>query len=645
MEQVIRKTVQLSATLSSNGHTPSNIDLHLSSPVVGTTHFKSVYMDLPNEASSALQKLKNQAIDLFGPNVPSEAKYLPHKSLWYGTDDTLRKFAAEQATTGPFSKGEPISLTHLHVIYAPHQDVRSWKIVGTSRLGYDVFIRRTAFIDGKFEAVRQAENWQTAQTLELLPVVNPANGESLGYMEGCDAANADRAIQAASKAFEKYGSSSLEYRVELMQKLIGLIRARSDYLAKLETTDNGKPLKEAQADISDTADCFDFYCGLAQDQVSSQVKSGKTILDTAQLHCEVVHEPVGPCAMILPFNYPLLMAAWKLAPALISGCTVVLKPSEITSATALELAALIHEAGYPAGVVNILPALGPSVGPTLTGSPLIRKIAFTGSGNTGKHILKESTKHLPNVSLELGGKSPLIIFPDANLPAALDWLLMGIFFNAGQVCSATSRLIVHSSIYDKVKKMLLESVSKLSNRVGDGRDESTLMGPLVSQNQLNRVRSMVSKGISEGAKVIVGESNFSGADSQAKGFFFLPTILEDVNDENTLWKDEVFGPVLVMRKFDTEEEALRLANETRFGLAAAVFTEDSETKRRVARKLEVGIVWVNCSQPTLVQAPWGGMKESGVGRELGPWGLDNFLEAKQITSWKTPENYGWYSDL
>lgn len=353
--------------------------------------------------------------------------------------------------------------------------------------------------------------------------------------------------------------------------------------------------------------------------------------------------------MLFPFFIPRLtflpsLRRSRLAPSLAAGCTVVLKPSEITSVTALEMAALMREVGVPEGVVNVLPGFGPQVGPAITSSPHLRKIAFTGSGNTGKHILKESTRYLPNVTLELGGKSPLIVFEDADLPKALDWLLMGIFFNAGQVCSATSRLIVHSKVYDQVKDMLVKAAGQLTERVGDGRDPRTLMGPLVSLQQYQRVKNMVAQGLQQGATMLIGEKNYSSA-APLNGFFFFPTILENVSDDNTLWKDEVFGPVLVLRKFESEEEAIKQANATRYGLAAAIFTSSPSTARRVTRQLEAGIVWENCSQPTLVQAPWGGMKESGIGRELGPWGLDNFLEPKQVTSWTAKDNWAWYGDL
>jgi betaine-aldehyde dehydrogenase len=649
IEQMITRLVDLSASFGSEPLDASQLKVKLSSPVMGVTHFKSVYLDVVNEpeSSTMLSSIKKKAEALFGPNVPSETTYLPHLSLWYGTNERLRKLTYEAALASEVSDGLEIPLSHLHLVYAPFEDVRSWKIVGSTRVGCDVFFRRTAFIGGSFEFLRNSNLKGSAPHLERLPIFNPASGEVMAYMEGCHKEEAERAIGAAQAAFPIWsGDTSLAQRLVIVRKLVALIRERADYLAKLETTDNGKPLKEAQADVNDAADCFSYYASLAESDKRLNGESDNHIeTGSEQLQCAVHYEAIGVCAMILPFNYPLLMAAWKLGPALLAGCTVVLKPSEMTSATALELAALCREAGVPAGVLNVLPGLGPSVGPTLTSHPSVRKIAFTGSGATGKHILKESTKHLPNVSLELGGKSPALIFQDADIEAGIDWILMGIFFNAGQVCSATSRLLIHSSLYDKVKQVLKEKAELLKKRVGDGRDPNTLLGPLVSLSQYNRVRHLVENGIAQGAKLVTGQSNFEKAAIQRKGFYFDPTIVENVKSDNTLWTNEVFGPVLVIRSFETEQEALQLANDSPFGLAAAVFTQDKERQRRIARQLQVGIVWINCSQPTLVQAPWGGMKESGVGRELGPWGLENFLEPKQITEWVTKDNFGWYQSL
>lgn len=645
LERVIANAAKLSASVSSH-HSDLKVQLH--PPITGTTHFKSVYMDVDQKAEDAMElyNLKESAKSILGPNVPPEQNYLPHLSLWYGTDERQRDQAHKEAVSSSLVSGHHLSLSYLHVVYAPFEDVRSWKIVATSRVGTGVALRRSGFIDGMFEAVRNAEKRTCSDSPVLIPMINPANGLPLAYFEGCEQVEAERAVEAAHKAFKGWSTETpLAQRLVIIRRLIDLIKERKDYLVRMETLDNGKPLKESDADIADVADCFSYYANLAENDVRLNGK-GETPIDTgnASLTSVVEYESVGVCVMILPFNYPLLMAAWKVAPALVAGCTIVLKPSEITSATALELAALAHAAGLPAGVLNVLPGLGPSVGPALTSNPLVRKIAFTGSGVTGKSILEKSTSLLPNVSLELGGKSPAIVFGDADLSTAIDWLLIGIFFNSGQVCSATSRLLVHSSVYEQVKQKLLEAAKKLTSRVGDGLDSNTLMGPLVSETQYRRVKKMVTTGISQGAQMIIGERNLEKR-PDVSGYYWYPTIFDNVDDKNVLWTDEVFGPVLVMRSFETEEEALEKANETRFGLAAAVFTADTDRQRRVSRALDAGIVWVNCSQPTLVQAPWGGMKESGIGRELGPFGLNNFLEPKQVTSYTISENWGWYKDL
>lgn len=644
LENMISHAAKLSSEIDPSA---SNMRLKLSSPTSGTTYFKSVYMDVDSSSSDwkALHTLKQKSIELIGTNVPPENQYLPHISLWYGSNPELRQSALKNSQEGVFAKGREIRAPYLHVVYAPFEDVRSWKIVGTSRLGTGVVLRRSGYIDGQYEAVRNAEKKHFSDLPVLLPITNPANGLPLAYFEGADQVVADRAIEAAHNASKSWAATPLAQRTAIIRKLVQLLRKKKQYLMKMETLDNGKPLKEAEADMNDVADCFAYYADLAESdpklngQGEAPINTGDPLLRSV-----VEYDPVGVCVMILPFNYPLLMAAWKVAPALVAGCTVVVKPSEITSATTMELAALAHAAGLPPGVLNVLPGLGPSIGPAITGSPLVRKIAFTGSGVTGKSILQTSTRLLPNVSLELGGKSPAILFSDADIDTALDWLLLGIFFNSGQVCSATSRLLVHASVYDQVKQKLSTAANKLSEtRVGDGQDPNTLMGPLVSETQLKRVEKMVRQGMSQGAKLVVGERNFDKNSKQ--GYFWYPTILEEVNDENVLWNEEVFGPVLVMRKFDTEEEAIAMANNSRFGLAAAVFTKDEDRQRRCSRSLEAGIVWVNCSQPTLVQAPWGGMKESGIGRELGPFGLYNFLEPKQITSYSISNNWGWYNTL
>jgi len=363
-------------------------------------------------------------------------------------------------------------------------------------------------------------------------------------------------------------------------------------------------------------------------------------LGDASYSCKIRYEPVGVAGMIIPWNYPLLMAAWKLAPCLAAGCTGILKPSELTPMSALELAAIIKESGLPSGVINVVTGLGPDAGQPLTNHPDVEKIAFTGSVATGSKIMSSSAQNIKRVSLELGGKSPLIIFNDVDLDQAVEWIMFGIFFNQGQVCSATSRVLIQQEIFNKVVDKLITEVQKV--KIGNGLHGDTKLGPVVSEGQYNRVLDYIKKGVEEGAKLLTG--GIPKKDELLKGYFVEPTIFTDVSDNATIWKEEIFGPVLCVRVFKTEEEAIEIANNTQYGLAAAVMSKDKNRCNRVAKALRAGIVWVNCSQPTFVEAPWGGMKKSGTGRELGPWGLDNYLEVKQITSYEDENGlgYSWY---
>jgi len=328
--------------------------------------------------------------------------------------------------------------------------------------------------------------------------------------------------------------------------------------------------------------------------------------------------------------------AWKVAPAIAAGCTVVLKPSELTPLTAIEFAKIVVDCKLPDGVINIVTGLGKSAGEPLTTHKLVDKVAFTGSVPTGSHIAKLCAQDIRNVTLELGGKSPILVFDDVDIEKAVEWIMVGIFFNQGQVCSSTSRVLIQEGIYEKILQRLISEVQKIP--VGDGLDPQTKLGPLISEGQYNKVLQNIEKGQKEGASLVVGglpkEERFK------KGYFVSPTVFTNVDEKNTIWNEEIFGPVLCVKTFKHEEEALRLANNTPFGLAGAVMSKDRERCQRVAKAFRAGIVWINCSQPTFVEAPWGGMKKSGTGRELGPWGLDNYLEVKQVTSYDADE-LGW----
>jgi betaine-aldehyde dehydrogenase len=488
-------------------------------------------------------------------------------------------------------------------------------------------MRDRLFIDGK---------WQAPAAGGTIPVMNPATEELLHQAPAAGAEDVDRAVRAARRAFEGgWGTTSGAERARYLDAIAADITARRDELARLEVLDNGKPLPEALWDIDDAAGCFAMYAELARELDGRQNRP--IALPDARFSSKVRLQPVGVAGQIIPWNYPLLMAAWKVAPALAAGATMVLKPSELTPLTALELGAIAAAVELPPGVLNVVTGTGPGAGEPLTRHPEVDKLAFTGSVPTGSRVMAAAAQAIKNVSLELGGKSPFVVFGDSDIEAAVEWVMFGIFWNQGQVCSATSRLLVEESLAPKLVERLVAEARKI--RIGDGMAPGTLLGPLVSKAQHEKVTGFVERAKAAGIPLATGGGRPEGF---ARGYFFEPTLFIDVPVEAEIWREEVFGPVLVARSFKTEEEALRLANDSRFGLAAAVMSADRERAERVARKLHAGIVWINCSQPTFSQAPWGGMKQSGIGRELGLWGLDNYLEVQQITAYESRDPWGWY---
>ncbi|CAN7662345.1 aldehyde dehydrogenase family protein [Rhizobium leguminosarum] len=468
-------------------------------------------------------------------------------------------------------------------------------------------------------------------------VINPATEEVIHRIAAATAEDVDLAVKAARRAFDRDGWPKLTgaRRAGYLRAIADGIRARRAEIARLEVLDNGKPFPEADWDVADAAGCFDFYAGLAE-QLDNNPEEAITLPD-ARFTSKAVREPIGVAGAIIPWNYPLLMAAWKVAPALAAGCTVVLKPAELTSLTALELAAVADEAGLPAGVLNIVTGAGSITGQAIIDHRQVDKLAFTGSGPVGSKIMAAAARDIKRVSLELGGKSPFVVFEDADIDKAVEWIMFGIFWNQGQVCSATSRVLVHEAIYGRLLKRLVEETNRI--KIGNGLDEGTLLGPLVSKRQHDQVVAAIEGARKAGATVACGGTRPEGFD---RGFYLRPTVLADVPLDSDAWKDEIFGPVVCVRSFKTEEEAVDLANDSRFGLAAAVMSKDDARAERVAAAFRAGIVWINCSQPTFTEAPWGGYKESGIGRELGRWGLDNYLETKQITRFTSEDPWGWY---
>ncbi|MEL6206099.1 MAG: aldehyde dehydrogenase family protein, partial [Pseudomonadota bacterium] len=424
-------------------------------------------------------------------------------------------------------------------------------------------------------------------------------------------------------------------RARILRAMADEIAARTDELARLEVLDNGKPLPEAVWDIEDCAGVFRFYADLAE-RLDNEGPENLPV-DDPHFTSRVVKEPVGVAGAIIPWNFPLLMAAWKVAPALAAGCTMVLKPSELTPLTALELGDIAGRAGLPKGVLNVVTGFGPEAGKPLSEHPGVDKLAFTGSVPTGSQIMAAAAKDVKAVSLELGGKSPLVVFADTPIDEAVEWIMFGIFWNQGEVCSATSRVLIEAPIYDAVVARLAEEAAKIS--IGPGLRDGVLLGPLVSATQQSKVLAAIQRGRDEGAQVVTGGGVPKGLEA---GCYVEPTILADAPLDGWVWNEEIFGPVVCVRAFTDEDEAVRLANASEFGLAAAVMSADTDRADRVAHALRAGIVWINCSQPTFTSGPWGGYKKSGVGRELGVWGLNNYLETKQITTYDRANPWGWY---
>jgi len=467
------------------------------------------------------------------------------------------------------------------------------------------------FINGKFSDAKSGKTF---------PVYNPATGEVLANVAEGDSADIDLAVAAARRAFETgpWHSMSPSERSRLIYRLADKLEERLEDFALLESLDNGKPLTIARvADVPLAIDCLRYMAGWA-----TKI-NGDTISIPGEFHAYTRREPVGVAGQIIPWNFPLLMASWKIGPALAAGCTVVLKPAEQTPLSALLLAEIAAEVGFPEGVLNVVPGYGETAGAAIASHYDIDKVAFTGSTEVGKLIVKAATGNLKKVTLELGGKSPNIIFADANIDEAIAGAAFGIFFNMGQCCCAGSRLFVERSVFDQVTAGIAEAGKKMA--VGSGLDQRTEIGPLVSDEQLDRVTGYIASGIADGARALSG-----GTRVGARGYFVEPTVLVDVKPDMKIMKEEIFGPVIAATPFDDPNEVLGPANDSIYGLAAGVWTKDVSKAHKMAAGLRAGTVWVNCYNVFDAALPFGGYKQSGWGREMSHNAIDCYTETKSV---------------
>lgn len=479
-------------------------------------------------------------------------------------------------------------------------------------------------IDGRFV---------TAASGKTFPVYDPATGEEICQVPEADHVDVDRAVHAARRAFDSgpWPAMSPSKRGQLLWKLADLIEQNTEELAELESLDNGKPVSVARvADIPLAADLFRYMAGWTTKTLGSTIP----LSAGADFLSYTTREPVGVVAQIIPWNFPLLMAAWKLGPALATGCTVILKLAEQTPLSGLRLAQLIMDAGFPPGVVNILTGFGEPCGAPLAAHPLVDKVAFTGSTEVGKLIAIAATGNLKKVTLELGGKSPAIIFPDADMDAAIAGAASAIFFNQGQCCCAGSRLFAHESVFDQVVSGVSNIAGKI--KIGPGLDPFTELGPLVSQEQFDRVTGFISSGHEQGATFGAGgkRHNASSNGEPARGYFVQPTVISDVKPGMRVVDEEIFGPVVVAQKFSSDADLDQLAaqaNDTIYGLAASVWTRDISAAHKMARRIRAGTIWINCHNVFDAALPFGGYKQSGWGREMGAEALGNYTETKAVT--------------
>ncbi|MFM9562407.1 aldehyde dehydrogenase family protein [Streptomyces turgidiscabies] len=477
--------------------------------------------------------------------------------------------------------------------------------------------------------------WRSALDERTREIRCPADGSLVGVVDEAGGKDTVEAITAARRAFDEgpWPGTPASERGDLLLRVADLMVRDKDELARAESLDTGKRVVESAYDIDDIVNCFRYFGRLAASETGRVIDTGSPDVDS-----RVVYEPVGVCALITPWNYPLLQTAWKVAPALAAGNTFVLKPSELTPHTAIRLMRLLEEAGLPAGVANLVLGAGPEAGAPLGDHPDVDLLSFTGGLQTGRRLMAAAAGTVKKVALELGGKNPNIVFADADFDTAVDMALTAVFLHSGQVCSAGARLLVEDSLHDRFVDEVVRRARLI--RLGGPFDEEAQTGPLISEAHRAKVEAYVAQGLAEGAVLRCGGARPEGLDD---GFYYSPTVLDECDARMTVVQEESFGPVLTVERFTDEAEAVRLANDTVYGLAGGVFTTDEAKAQRVAARLRIGTVWINDYHPYLPQAEWGGYKQSGFGRELGPAGLAEYREAKHIYRNTDPSPQGWFS--
>ncbi|MEH0421765.1 aldehyde dehydrogenase family protein [Streptomyces sp. B21-083] len=477
--------------------------------------------------------------------------------------------------------------------------------------------------------------WRSALDERTREIRCPADGSLVGVVDEAGGKDTVEAITAARRAFDEgpWPGTPASERGDLLLRVADLMVRDKDELARAESLDTGKRLVESAYDIDDIVNCFRYFGRLAASENGRVIDTGSPGVDS-----RVVYEPVGVCALITPWNYPLLQTAWKVAPALAAGNTFVLKPSELTPHTAIHLMRLLEETGLPAGVANLVLGAGPEAGAPLGDHPDVDLLSFTGGLQTGRRLMAAAAGTVKKVALELGGKNPNIVFADADFDTAVDMALTAVFLHSGQVCSAGARLLVEDSLHDRFVDEVVRRAQLI--RLGGPFDEEAQTGPLISEAHRAKVEAYVAQGLAEGAVLRCGGARPEGLDD---GFYYPPTVLDECDARMTVVQEESFGPVLTVERFTDEAEAVRLANDTVYGLAGGVFTTDEAKAQRVAARLRIGTVWINDYHPYLPQAEWGGFKQSGFGRELGPSGLAEYREAKHIYRNTDPSPQGWFS--